>query len=115
MSWLPTLSIKPIGFVIRYIIKNMEEAAPITEYDRSGTVAEVKSFLDGVEEAKRCKKTDIERLRVLITNPVNNIIAADASRASMLDAPITGCLIEPLTSTARQNFLPVGATKLKAA
>jgi hypothetical protein len=45
----------------------------------------------------------------------NNIIAADASRASMLDAPITGCLIEPLTSTARQNFLLVGATKLKAA
>jgi hypothetical protein len=38
-----------------------------------------------------------------------------SSRASMLDAPITGCLIEPLTSTARQNFLPVGATKLKAA
>ena len=59
---------KPIGFVIRYIIKNMEEAAPMTEYDRSGTVAEVKSFLDGVEEAKRCKKTDIERLRVLIAN-----------------------------------------------
>jgi hypothetical protein len=28
---------------------------------------------------------------------------------------ITGCLIEPLTSTAKQNFLPVGATKLKAA
>jgi hypothetical protein len=42
-------------------------------------------------------------------------IAADASRATMLDAPITGCLIEPLTSTAKQNFLPVGATKLKAA
>jgi hypothetical protein len=29
-------------------------------------VAEVKSFLDGVEEAKRCKRTDIERLRALI-------------------------------------------------
>jgi hypothetical protein len=26
----------------------------------------VKSFLDGVEEAKRCKRTDIERLRALI-------------------------------------------------
>jgi hypothetical protein len=38
----------------------MEEAAPITEYDRSDKVAEVKSFLDSVEEAKRCKKTDIE-------------------------------------------------------
>jgi hypothetical protein len=36
----------------------MEEAAPITEYDRSDKVAEVKSFLDGVEEAKRCKRTD---------------------------------------------------------
>jgi hypothetical protein len=33
----------PIGFVIRYIIKNMEEAASITEYDRSDKVAEVKS------------------------------------------------------------------------
>jgi hypothetical protein len=44
----------------------MEEAAPITEYDRSDKVAEVKSFLDGVEEAKRCKRTDIERLRALI-------------------------------------------------
>lgn len=55
-----------MSFVIRYIIKNMAEAASYVEFDKSPETAEVKSFLDGVEEAKRCTKSDIEKLRSLI-------------------------------------------------
>ncbi|XP_063401591.1 RNA-binding protein RO60-like [Mytilus trossulus] len=56
----------PVGLVIRYIIKNMEDATSMTQHDRNPEIAPVKAFLDAVEQAKKCTRSDIEKLRALI-------------------------------------------------
>lgn len=42
--------------------------------------------------------------------PVTIAIAAEASRHDMTRDPMTGHVIEPLTSRASKNLLPVGST-----
>jgi 60 kDa SS-A/Ro ribonucleoprotein len=60
---------------------------------------EVVAFSEGLKELNVNREDTLET------------VIAECSRHDFS----TGCLIEPLTSTAKQNFLPVGATKLKAA
>lgn len=59
----------PLSIVIRYIIKNMEEAISISNFNPDNPnkdLAEVREFIQAVEEAKSCKKGDVEKLRALI-------------------------------------------------
>lgn len=53
-----------IDIILKYVVKNMDYANSVCGVDKS--VEDVKVFLEAVEEAKKCKKDDIEKLRGLI-------------------------------------------------
>ena len=55
----------PLEVVIRYVIKNMNDSFD-SVIDRNNDCGDVKEFLKAVEEAKKCTRADIEKLRGLI-------------------------------------------------
>ncbi|XP_052066124.1 RNA-binding protein RO60-like isoform X1 [Mytilus californianus] len=53
-----------IDMILKYVVKDMASANSLYSEDKS--VVDVKAFLDAVEEAKKCTKSDIDKLRALI-------------------------------------------------
>lgn len=88
-----------IGFILKYVVKDMESA--LVDYHTDQSIVDVKTFLDAVEEAKKCKKADIEKMRALI---VEHQLVREHVPTSLLNSKeIWDTLLRlmPMTATIR--------------